>query len=68
MVGVGIMILFQAAILIFVRGVILILCLIFSPIMLLPSGIHSKIDEYRKKIIEYFTNSTIMAPVFLFWY
>lgn len=66
MVGVGIMILFQAAILIFVRGVILILCLIFSPIMLLPSGIHSKIDEYRKKIIEYFTNSTIMAPVFLF--
>lgn len=64
--GLSIIILFQAAILIFVRGITLVLCMILSPVMLLPAGIAKQIDKYREMIIEYFTNATIMAPIFLF--
>ncbi len=64
--GSAIMVFFQAGVLIFSRAIILLLCLIFSPIMLLPEGIHSKIDEYRKKLTEYFTNNLLLAPIFMF--
>ncbi len=64
--GVAIIIFFQAAILIFIRGITLVLCMIFSPVMLLPAGINSYIDKYRDMVIKYFTNATIMAPIFLF--
>lgn len=63
--GAAIIVFFQAATLIFARALVLLLCLIFSPIMLLPSGINKKIDEYREKIITNFTNNVILAPIFL---
>lgn len=57
---------FQAAILIFLRAITLLLCLIFSPIMVLPDGLYSKIDEYKKKITDNFINSLLLAPIFFF--
>lgn len=57
---------FQAAILIFSRAITLLLCLIFSPIMVLPDGLYSKIDEYKKKITDNFINSLLLAPIFFF--
>lgn len=65
-VGTAIIVFFQATILIFVRGLTLTLCMIFSPLMLLPAGINKYLDKYRDMVITYFTNSTIMAPIFFF--
>lgn len=62
----AIAIFFEAAILIFLRAITLLLCLIFSPIMILPSGIYSKIDDYKKKITDNFINSLLLAPIFFF--
>ncbi len=62
----AIAIFFEAAILIFSRAITLLLCLIFSPIMILPSGIYSKIDDYKKKITDNFINSLLLAPIFFF--
>lgn len=64
-VGSGIFVIFQGAILIFVRSITLILALIFSPLMLLPIGINDYIDKYREMVIKHFTNATIMAPIFM---
>lgn len=64
--GTAILVFAQATALIFLRAVILLLCLIFSPIMLLPNGIHSKIDEYKKMLTTYFTNNVLLAPIFMF--
>ncbi|MEI6352991.1 MAG: hypothetical protein WCO35_03615 [Candidatus Nomurabacteria bacterium] len=73
----GLYILFQAMIIFFVRSVVLLLCLIFSPLMVLPdfnlSGgkgelgkIESFLSEWRGKLITYFSNNLLLAPVFMF--
>lgn len=64
-VGVGIFVILQGGILIFVRSIVLILALIFSPLMLLPIGLNKYIDKYRDMVINNFTNSAIMAPIFM---
>lgn len=62
---VAIIVMFQATILIFIRSVVLMLVMIFSPIMLLPSGINGQLDKYRNLVISNFTNSALMAPILM---
>jgi|GEM_PF-3404427 len=63
---VSLLVLIQGLVLIFMRAIILVLCLIFSPLMLLPAGINEYIDKYRDMVIKSFTNSAISAPIFMF--
>lgn len=63
---VALLVLLQGLVLLFVRAVTLLLVIIFSPIMLLPAGIHGQIDQYREMVIKHFTNAILMAPVFMF--
>jgi hypothetical protein len=67
---VGLYILFQAMILIFARSIVFLLCLIFSPIMVLPDGLPGKIGEiitkYRGIVMTHFTNNLLLAPIFMF--
>lgn len=67
---VGLYVIFQAMILIFARSIVLLLCLIFSPIMVLPDGLPGKIGEiitkYRGTVMTYFTNNLLLAPIFMF--
>jgi hypothetical protein len=60
------MVIFQGAILMFARTITLLLAMIFSPLMLLPVGIHSMIDKYRDMVIKYFSNGVLMGPIFMF--
>ncbi|MEN9338458.1 MAG: hypothetical protein RI945_183, partial [Candidatus Parcubacteria bacterium] len=64
--SVSLMVIFQGATLIFARTVTLLLAMIFSPLMLLPVGIHSFIDKYRDMVIKYFSNGVLMGPIFMF--
>ncbi len=64
--SVSLMVIFQGAILIFARTVTLLLAMIFSPLMLMPVGIHSLIDKYRDMVIKYFSNGVLLGPIFMF--
>lgn len=63
---VGLFVILQAIILLFIRAVILLLCTIFSPLMLLPADVNKYMDKYREMVIKHFTTATISAPIFLF--
>lgn len=63
---VGVFVLFQGAILILSRTIILLLCMIFSPIMLLPEGLTDFTDKYRKLVTDNFTGNVLLGPVFMF--
>jgi hypothetical protein len=63
---VGVFVLFEGAILILSRTIILLLCMIFSPIMLIPEGLTEFTDKYRKLVTENFTGNVMLGPVFMF--
>ena len=69
----GLYIIFQAMILIFVRSIVLLLCLIFSPIMFLPDlpdkfndPVKKMIKKYKDMFMTSFVNNLLLAPVFMF--
>lgn len=64
--GISVIVLLQGVVLLFLRAAVLLLCIIFSPLMLLPAGINDYIDKYRGMIISYFINALISAPIFMF--
>ncbi len=63
---VGVFVLFQGAILILSRTIILLLCMIFSPIMLLPEGLSELTDKYKKVVTDNFSGNILLGPVFMF--
>lgn len=63
---VGVFVLFEGAILILSRTIILLLCMIFSPIMLLPEGLTEFTDKYKKLVMDNFTGNVMLGPVFMF--
>lgn len=63
---VGVFVLFEGAILILTRAIVLLLCMIFSPIMLIPEGLTEFTDKYRKVIIDNFTGNVMLGPIFMF--
>lgn len=63
---VGVFVLFEGAILILSRTIILLLCMIFSPIMLLPDGLTEFTDKYKKLVMDNFTGNVMLGPVFMF--
>ncbi|MFO0743930.1 MAG: hypothetical protein U0469_02680 [Candidatus Paceibacterota bacterium] len=66
----GLYVLFQAMILIFSRSIVLLLCLIFSPIMVLPDDLPGKFGDVLKKykgmVMTNFINNLLLAPIFMF--
>ncbi|MDQ1281714.1 MAG: hypothetical protein QG630_65 [Patescibacteria group bacterium] len=63
---VSVFVLFQGAILILSRTIILLLCMIFSPIMLFPDGLTEFTDKYKKLVMDNFTGNVLLGPVFMF--
>jgi hypothetical protein len=67
---VGLYVVFQAMMLIFLRSIILLLCLIFSPIMVLPDDLPGKFGDVLKKykgmVMTNFINNLLLAPIFMF--
>ncbi len=63
---VGMFVLFQGAILLLSRTIILLLCMIFSPLMLLPEGLTEFTDKYKKLVTDNFTGNVLLGPVFMF--
>ena len=63
---VGVFVLFEGAILILSRTIILLLCMIFSPLMLLPDGLTDFTDKYKKLVMDNFTGNVLLGPVFMF--
>lgn len=63
---VGVFILFEGAILLLSRTIVLLLCMIFSPIMLIPDGLTEFTDKYKGMVINNFTGNLFLGPVFMF--
>jgi hypothetical protein len=63
---VSVFVLFQGAILILSRTIILLLCMIFSPLMILPEGLTEFTDKYKKLVMDNFTGNILLGPVFMF--
>lgn len=63
---VAVFVLIEGAILLLSRTIILLLCMIFSPIMLLPEGLSDLTDKYRKIVTDNFTGNILLGPVFMF--
>lgn len=66
---VALFVIIQAMTLIFVRGIILLMSMILSPLMFMPAGIGGSvgkfIDEWREKLITYFTGNLLLGPIFM---
>ena len=67
---VALFVIIQAMVLIFSRSIVLLLCMIFSPLMVLPAGLGGSIgnfiDEWRGKIMKYYSDNLLLGPVFMF--